>query len=115
MAPKVPSFCIVSVWFVFPLLMLFVFLFTGTFYTKPRLVLWGGSNEPNARPMVPVVTVITSNHWTSIVWFIAARANPDLVSPFISNHVSTDGLGDDTADRRLEGSGWGEHGCWHDE
>lgn len=35
--------------------------------------------------MVPVVTVITSNHRTSVIRLVASGTNPDLVSTFISD------------------------------
>lgn len=89
--------------FVFPFLVFFVFLLAGTFTTEPRLILRRGGEDPNTRPMIPIIAVITSYHETAIIWFVASRTNPDLVSPFISDYVVTDGLSYDAADWCFEG------------
>lgn len=44
------AFCIVSMQFVFPFLVFFVLLLTGTFNTKPLLVLRRGCKDPDTRP-----------------------------------------------------------------
>lgn len=89
--------------------------------------------------MIPIITVITPYHGTTIIRFVASGTNPDLVSPLISDlrriqiteelmthsgephsappctsmsthHVCTDGLGHDAADWCFEGRGRREHG-----
>lgn len=95
--------------FVFPFLVFFVLLLAGTFNTKPLLVLRRGCKDPNTRPMIPIITVITSYHGTAIIRFVASRTDPDLVSPFISDHVGTDSLCYYAANRHFEGSGGREH------
>ena len=35
--------------------------------------------------MIPIITVITSYHGTTIIRFVASGTNPDLVSPLISD------------------------------
>lgn len=47
---KISAFCIVSMRFVFPFLMFFVLLPTGTFNTEPLLVLRGFGGDPDTRP-----------------------------------------------------------------
>lgn len=102
-------FCIVSMRFVFPFLVFFIFLLAGTFNAEPLLVLRGRCDDPNTKPVIPVVTAITSYHGTAIIRFVTSRANPDLVSPLISNHVSTDGLSYHAADRCFDGGGRREY------
>lgn len=95
--------------FVFPFLVFFVLLLAGTFNTEPLLVLRRGREDPDTRPMIPIITVITSYHGAAIIRFVASRTNPDLVSPFISDHVCTDSLSYYAADRCFEGCSGREH------
>lgn len=102
--------CMVSMHFVFPLLVFFVFLLAGTFHTEPLLVLGRGSVNPHTRPVVPVITVITPYHGTAVVSRVTSRTDPDLVAPFVSDHVGTDSLSHHAAHWRLEGTSGGEQG-----
>lgn len=36
-------------------------------------------------PVVPVITLITADHRTAIIRFITAGADPDLITPLITN------------------------------
>lgn len=40
--------------------------------------------------MIPIITVVASDHGTSVIGFVASRTNPDLVSPFIANLEGTE-------------------------
>jgi len=56
-----------------------------------------GMRRKRVSPMIPIVTVITSYHGTTVIRFVASRTNPDLVSPFISDlsHIyETEGVSD---------------------
>lgn len=35
--------------------------------------------------MIPIVAVVTSDHGTTVIGFVASRTNPDLVPPFVTN------------------------------
>lgn len=112
---KICAFCIVSVWFVFLFLVFFVLLLAGTFNAEPLLVFRGRCVDPNTRPVIPVVTVVASDHGTAVVRFVTSRTNPDLVSPLVTNHVSTDGLGHYAADRCFDASGGRKHRGWREQ
>lgn len=87
--------------------------------------------------MIPIVAVVTSDHGTTVIGFVASWTNPDLVPPFVANlgvnrekrnnptlgkrseeleidpkphHVGTDGLSHHAAHRRLHGRGGRQHG-----
>lgn len=51
--------------------------------------------EVKLLPVIPVVTVVTSNHRAAVIRFVASGTNPDLVSPFIPDlpHKRQTGLG----------------------
>lgn len=99
---------------VLPLLVFFILLFVGTLGAEPLDLFWGCSRNPNARPVVPVIAVVTTYHWTAIIWLVTARTDPDLVTPLVSDHVSTDGLGHHAPNRSFGAScrrdGW--RGWW---
>lgn len=35
--------------------------------------------------MIPIVAVVTSDHGTAVIGFVASWTNPDLVPPLIAN------------------------------
>lgn len=35
--------------------------------------------------MIPIITVVTSDHGAAVVWFVASGTDPDLVSPLVSD------------------------------
>ena len=41
--------------------------------------------DENNLPVIPIIAVITTYHWTAIIWLVTARTEPDLVTPFISD------------------------------
>lgn len=49
-SPKCALFCVVSMHFVFPLLVFFVLLLASTLHTEPLLVLGRGRDHPNTWP-----------------------------------------------------------------
>lgn len=38
-------------------------------------------------PVIPIIAVITTYHWTAIIWLVTARTDPDLVTPLVSDLV----------------------------
>lgn len=42
-------------------------------------------------PVIPVIAVVTAYHWTAIIWLVTARADPDLVTPLVSDLVQRKG------------------------
>lgn len=102
-----------SVRFAFPFFCLLVFLLASAFYAKPGLVLGRSGKKTHTRPVIPVIALITSDHWTTVISFITSWTNPDLITPFIPNHISTDSLGDDAAATSLSLVGWSlDGGRW---
>lgn len=99
---------------VLPLLVFLILLFVGTLGAEPLYLFWGCSRNPDARPVIPIVAVITTYHWTAIIWLVTARTDPDLVTPLVSDHISTDGLGHHAPNRSFGAScrrdGW--RGRW---
>lgn len=43
--------------------------------------------DENNLPVIPIIAVITTYHWTAIIWLVTARTDPDLVTPFVSDLV----------------------------
>lgn len=40
-------------------------------------------------PVIPVIALVTADHWTAIITFITARADPDLITPLVKNLLIT--------------------------
>lgn len=105
-----------SVRTVLPLLVLLVFLdLVGTLRAEPLHLFRRSSHDSHAGPVVPIVTVVTANHRAPVVRLVAARTDPDLIAPLITDHVGADRLGHyaphwgfGTPSSR-EGRGWGWH------
>lgn len=47
--------------------------------------LFGEERGGKSSPVIPVITVITADHGTPVVGFVAPGTDPDLVSPFVAN------------------------------
>lgn len=100
---------------VLPLFVLFVLLLVGALGAEPLHLFGGRGHDPDAGPVVPVVTVVTADHGAPVIWLVAPGADPDLVPPLISNHVSADGLRYHAPDRRFgtcssgDGRRWSRH------
>jgi len=96
---------------VLSLFVLFILLLVGTLGTEPLHFFRWCSHYSNTGPVIPVVTVVTTDHGTPIVGLVASGTDPDLIPPLISDHVSADGLRDHTSDRGFGRSGsrdgWG--------
>lgn len=42
-------------------------------------------------PVIPIIAVITTYHWTAIIWLVTARTDPDLVTPLVADLVQREG------------------------
>lgn len=108
-----------SVRTVFPLLVLFILLyFVGTLGAEPLHLFWRSGHDSHTGPVVPIVTVVTANHRTSIVRLVTPWADPDLIAPLVTDHISADRLRYHTPHRGFgtpcstEGRGRGWHQSW---
>lgn len=45
--------------------------------------------ELSFSPVIPVIALITADHGTAIIRFITARADPDLITPLVTNLWAT--------------------------
>jgi len=41
--------------------------------------------------VIPIIAVVTTYHWTAIIWLVTARADPDLVTRLVSDLVQRKG------------------------
>lgn len=70
---------------VLPLFVLLLLLLVGALGAEPLHLFRGRGRDPDAGPVVPVVTAVTADHGAPIIRLVASRADPDLVPPLISD------------------------------
>lgn len=66
-------------------LMFFLLLLVDALGAEPLYLIWRGRRDSNAGPVVPVITVVTTDHRAAVISLVTTRTNPDLIPPLIAN------------------------------